>query len=425
MDKRADVVIVGGGLAGLAAAAVAARAGAAVRVLERSGEPGGRARTRDLDGFLLNLGPHALFRQGAGLALLRELSVPVEGRVPRYDGLALRDGAAHVLPSGPRSLFTTRLLSPLGKLEFARLLSRLQRGTAVARPGQALESWIRAQGLRADAEGLLRTLLRVATYADDPGRQDASAALAQLRLAANGGVLYLDGGWQGLVSGLKRAAGAAGAELATGTRAEALEADSQGVRGVRDATGAFHAARRVILAVPPSEAARLAGALAPPLRAAAEAAVPVFAACLDLGLRPLPRPASTFALGIDRPWYLSVHSATARLAPDGQALVHALRYLGPDRPASAEVEREMESLMDRVQPGWREQVQVRRFVPELAVANDLQRPGGRPSIVVPGVAGLHLAGDWVGGEGLLADASLASARAAARVALGAPWTRAA
>jgi hypothetical protein len=32
---------------------------------------------------------------------------------------------------------------------------------------------------------------------------------------------------------------------------------------------------------------------------------------------------------------------------------------------------------------------------------------------VPGAPGLFLAGDWVGGEGQLADASLASGRAAA------------
>jgi hypothetical protein len=38
---------------------------------------------------------------------------------------------------------------------------------------------------------------------------------------------------------------------------------------------------------------------------------------------------------------------------------------------------------------------------------------GRPAVEVPEVPGLYLAGDWVGAEGLLADASLASARRAA------------
>jgi phytoene dehydrogenase-like protein len=45
---------------------------------------------------------------------------------------------------------------------------------------------------------------------------------------------------------------------------------------------------------------------------------------------------------------------------------------------------------------------------------------GRPGPALPGVPGAYLAGDWVGPEGLLLDAALASAAAAARAALAAP-----
>jgi pyruvate/2-oxoglutarate dehydrogenase complex dihydrolipoamide dehydrogenase (E3) component len=38
---------------------------------------------------------------------------------------------------------------------------------------------------------------------------------------------------------------------------------------------------------------------------------------------------------------------------------------------------------------------------------------GRPRPDVPGVEGLYVAGDWVGPEGMLADASMASAKLAA------------
>ena len=59
------------------------------------------------------------------------------------------------------------------------------------------------------------------------------------------------------------------------------------------------------------------------------------AACLDVALSHLPRPDATFALGIDAPLYLSVHSATARLAPAGAALVSTMKYLSPDEPADS------------------------------------------------------------------------------------------
>ena len=45
---------------------------------------------------------------------------------------------------------------------------------------------------------------------------------------------------------------------------------------------------------------------------------------------------------------------------------------------------------------------------------------GRPGPAVPGVRGLFVAGDWVGAEGLLADASVASAARAADLAVRAP-----
>ncbi|MSO38563.1 MAG: FAD-dependent oxidoreductase [Acidimicrobiia bacterium] len=55
------VVVIGGGIAGLAAAASAERSGADVTVLDARGSPG-RARTQLVDGFLLNQGAHALWR---------------------------------------------------------------------------------------------------------------------------------------------------------------------------------------------------------------------------------------------------------------------------------------------------------------------------------------------------------------------------
>ncbi|HEX7459355.1 MAG TPA: hypothetical protein VF279_01915, partial [Acidimicrobiales bacterium] len=44
---------------------------------------------------------------------------------------------------------------------------------------------------------------------------------------------------------------------------------------------------------------------------------------------------------------------------------------------------------------------------------------GRPAVGDTGTPGIHLAGDWVGPDGLLADAALASGYAAGRRALDA------
>ena len=85
-EQNPDVIIIGGGLAGLAAAAMLARAGRTVRLFEQSQALGGRARTKEQDGFYLNLGPHALYRSGQANKILGELGVEPHGRVPSVSG---------------------------------------------------------------------------------------------------------------------------------------------------------------------------------------------------------------------------------------------------------------------------------------------------------------------------------------------------
>ena len=102
-----DVIVVGAGLAGLCAAATARQAGSRVVVLEAHG-PGGRARTVERDGFVLNMGAHALYRHGAGIEVLAQLGVVPTGVAPplaRYRALA--GGRLHALPTGPGPLLRT------------------------------------------------------------------------------------------------------------------------------------------------------------------------------------------------------------------------------------------------------------------------------------------------------------------------------
>ena len=91
------------------------------------------------------------------------------------------------------------------------------------------------------------------------------------------------------------------------------------------------AASAVILAGTPADVEPLAGlsglvaGLPPPVRVAT----------LDVALRSLPKPRRTVAFGVDAPLYFSVHSALARLAPDGGAVIHATKYLRPDETAGS------------------------------------------------------------------------------------------
>lgn len=146
---------------------------------------------------------------------------------------------------------------------------------------------------------------------------------------------------------------------------------------------------------------------------------PVRAATLDIALTTLPKPNVFGVYGVDNPLCLSTHSAFARLAPNGGALIHVMKYLGSSIPSDPKTDREeLEKLIDLIQPGWRKVVVKERFLPNMVVYNALVSASqggiyGRPDVKVPGTENLYIVRDWVGPEGLLADASLSSAKHAA------------
>jgi phytoene dehydrogenase-like protein len=422
-EYRGAVAVVGGGVAGLAAAALIARGGRTVRLFEQSHALGGRAQTKHSAGFYINIGPHALYRGGHGIEVLRELGVEPRGSVPSVSGgFAIRDGVKHTFPAGTMSLLTTSLFGLSAKLEAARLLASIGRMDGERLMDTTLRGWIDRTFSHKEVKEFVLAAFRVATYTNAPDLMSAGAAIEQLKKAFAESVLYLDGGWQTLVEGLREAAVRSGVVIETGVKVDAVTRGAAGsVEGLRLADGRLIEGSTVLIASGPSTALRVVENSEQTSMKQWCDSIPVRAACLDVALSRLPRPKATFALGIDRPLYLSVHSAAARLAPEGGALIQTAKYLPPDDSSSAEsVECELEGLLDLVQPGWREVVVYRRFLPDMIVMNAMPTASGngtrgRPSPEVADVRGLYVAGDWVGEEGLLVDASLASAKRAAEM----------
>lgn len=425
-EPQADVIIVGGGLAGLTAATFLARAGQSVMLLEKSPHPGGRAITKTEAGFYFNLGPHALFGDGLGAAILAELGVTFTGGIPpTTDYYALRQGKLYRLPADPHSLSTSSLLSFPARQEAIKLMASLGTVNPEALQSVTLQEWLEAQTGQPEVHQFLHTFIRMATYTNSPSRFSAGSALAQLQVAAKGNVWYIDGGWQTLVDGLYRIAETAGVKLITSARVTQVERDEHGgVRGVRLADGTHYSTTTLVIAADPQTASTLVdGGEQTVLRRWAEQAIPVKMACLTVALRRLPQPKQGVAFGVDQPLYLSTHSAYAHLAPTGGALIYLGKYLDPDVPTNPSAnQKELETMLDLVQPGWRNEVVTSQFLPYMTVSNALvtatqggQR--GRPGPEVPHVPGLYVAGDWVGPDGLLSNAALASARQAAELIL--------
>jgi phytoene dehydrogenase-like protein len=302
----------------------------------------------------------------------------------------MHGGRMYPLILTTRGLLTTRLFSAAEKWQAARILQQVLGGRTTV--GESMEEWIERRARSPRVRQFVAMLARVSTFTADHSRLSARAALDQYRRASVHGVLYLDGGWQTLVAGLEQRARALGVEIRLGETVESLKACQ---------------ADGIVLAVPPAEVERITGCRLPTM-------YPVRLACLDLGLRKLPAGGARVALGVDQPLYLSLHSAAARLAPPGAALVHVAKYLAGGTDAASD-RRELEQFADCAIPGWREQVELVRFLPHMTVANAIFSPQGRPAADELGIPGVALAGDWVGPEGMLADAAVASALRAAGV----------
>lgn len=107
-----EVVIVGGGIAGLAAAWELRRRGIQPLVLEASNRPGGVVITERIDGFVLDGGPDSLLVQKpAALELCRELGIDsrLVPTLPPRTAYILRSGTLHPLPPGSFLGLPTRL----------------------------------------------------------------------------------------------------------------------------------------------------------------------------------------------------------------------------------------------------------------------------------------------------------------------------
>jgi oxygen-dependent protoporphyrinogen oxidase len=133
-----DVAIVGGGIAGLAAAYELHQRGLSVQVLESGSRPGGVITTERFDGWVIDGGPDSmLVQKPAAVALCRDLGIAdrlIPTKTPRT-AYVLRDGRLHPLAEGSflgfplrfSALARSSLFTVGGKLRLASELAIARR----------------------------------------------------------------------------------------------------------------------------------------------------------------------------------------------------------------------------------------------------------------------------------------------------------
>ena len=290
----ARVVVVGGGVGGLAAAGLLAAAGHRVVLCEQADVVGGKLGRHEVDGFRFDTGPHLLTLphlladtlDGLGVRLGDVLDlVEVDGPQHRYrfgDGTVLdvpRDrhdlraaldetlgpgtGARwlRLLDRGERvwAATATRLLGRevRGLRTFAALAATAPREIGVVSPARTL----RAVGAGLGDPRARRLLDRYATYSGSDPRHAPAALLAVPHVEQAFGTWYVRGGLGRVGDVLHRAALDHGVDVRLGTAVEQVEVAGGRVHGVRLADGGRLAADVVVVN---ADAAALHDRLLPP-----------------------------------------------------------------------------------------------------------------------------------------------------------------
>jgi phytoene dehydrogenase-like protein len=255
-----DVVIVGGGLAGLACAEGASGAGLAVEVVEAEPEVGGRTRTRLHAGVPVDRGFQALFSAYPETdAFMGRIGVEDEDlrrfdrSVVVHDGnrwVTVRPGARGIRRAGFRS----------GRAA-ARVVADVARAAKAGRPGSGtdgtVEEYLTGSGVEAAGiDAVIRPFVGAVTLDRALGADGDYVRFLLGMLVRGPAVLPVDGIGM-LAARAAETVRARGARIATGTRVEALVHDGGRVQGVLLGDGAVIRARAVVLAVPARVAAGL------------------------------------------------------------------------------------------------------------------------------------------------------------------------
>jgi len=421
-----DVVIIGGGYAGLSAGALLAHQGFQVQLLEQDKSLGGRARVEERDGYLLDYGIHShrLGENGPLARVFRELGDPIRFANPRHFTSYIFDSNRLLeLPDTMAGLLSTPLLNPLEKLQFIKIILKMMLADLDRWYPEKLSAFLRLPGMTPGLEKI-STLLGLTVMAENPEEASAGEVIDIFRRAVFSRRKVGDpvGGAGQIINTLEKKISSSGI-INLNTRVTGLEFASGRVMAART-DQANYPARVFLFSAPINGLTGLVpeNLLPPPLIEFANKLTPTSGLSLDFGL---PAPITDIKGGIFNLDPVVIGRFPSNIdplrAPPGKQLATWLRPIS--FPVTKEKIKEAEEILrvviEKIFPGFFNRVEWERKLVHPVMDGLSMKPGQdfsrRPGPAIPLIPNLFLAGDTIRGHGSGGDIAFSSAISASDI----------
>jgi len=418
-----DVIIIGGGFAGLSAAALLSHQGCGVLLLEGAGHLGGRASYYKENGFIWQYGQHShrLEKDGIAAQVFERLGRPLKFLDTSHDTAYLyMDGKLYARPEGAAGFLFTQILPLRARLNFLRFYVRLLRQDPKEWYDKTLLELYRTWFSNPDVERFL-CFLGFTVMLPDPALVSAGEVIHFLKRAQKARVKQGEpvGGCKQSVDTLQQAILDHGGVIHLSEAVEAIVLEQARAVGVRTAEAEYRA-RHVVFAAPLFRLFDVAdeALFGMDFVDYAKAIRPSSGLSIDfVSNEPLADIRGSI-LGIDVPLWVKFQShIDASIAPQGKHICTWAMLFPPgelpSKTAAKETEAHIKRIMNEVVPGAAAKVVHERRHVMRVVNGNMLTPGQsyvhRPGIACPDVRDLYFIGDTTQGEGCSGDIAFSSA----------------
>jgi 15-cis-phytoene desaturase len=415
-EMSKQVVVIGGGLAGLSTAARLAHKGYAVKLIEKAPKLGGRAVTIPLKGFNFNFGAHAIY--GRDQSVLRkyekELGLHVDWKDFSPDKAYYDLGTFTTpVPATLEGLYKTKIMDAKNKFRFVyevvRTLVSLERGKEGVTIGEYLQK--EPQQVR----DFLLTLASSNFFTNEPEKIPSPLFFQYYKrlFTTHKPVAYIGGGWQSVIDGLEAILKQNGGEVITKEKIQSVEVSDGNVTAVHGKEQSFRA-DLFVFCIPPSELVNLFQetgyeTLFEPYSRYRANQVVVY----DVGLsRRIEIPYTYIYHKEKRVFLTDISYYDHTCVPEGGQLIQAISYLNEEeieQNVADEKIRNIEEVYDKHFPSWRD-VLVTKRISKKATVQEIKCVEDQQLMPVKfySLQNAYFAGDWCQGEGQLSELSFSS-----------------